>query len=182
MSKDNIPFNISLTILYKFDPIDSPDHIIAQFAIAPDQVLENIVKDYGSRGLRRLAARYRAETLCGERPMSRIENSLNAYLNSELEILGIQLLKEGSVLIREALPPEKFRHTMLSLNVHQATLRVLASFDKYPALIKQALQAEFISNLENLDNNFMFVSNMEALDEGQKLEQFERMFAKNGQY
>jgi hypothetical protein len=53
-------------------------------------------------------------------------------------------------------PPEKFGKTMLSVNLHQATLRALVGF-KELNLIDQAIRAEFYGNLDEHKGGLAFI-------------------------
>ncbi|MCP5097627.1 MAG: hypothetical protein GY943_18930 [Chloroflexi bacterium] len=168
LSADGIPFTIQLTVLYKFDPRKSPANVIAQFARVPARVLEDIVADYTAQGLRRLIARHMAQSVFLSSTISDVERDLCRFLNAEMRILGISLPSSGSVIIRETVPSERYKRTMLEANLHQVTMNVLSKF-KDQQLIPLSLYAELVANLEHVDGNVVMTPDMETAVFGKML-------------
>jgi regulator of protease activity HflC (stomatin/prohibitin superfamily) len=161
LSQDNIPFTINLTVLYQFDPHLPPRKTLAQLVRLPADTLQDIVKNYASQGLRRLASDYQAEALTGSSAMTHIECDLTHYLRAQLRILGLVPLRKGGVLIKETTPPEKFKLAMLAAKQHQLTLQVLG--DHYEGeLIEQAIRAQFLTGIEAHEGNVTLLSSLDG--------------------
>lgn len=147
LSQDNIPFSISLTVLFQFDPQLPTLATLAQLVRLSSRTLQNIVRDYASQGLRRLVAAFPAHDLAGRNVMITMERDLTRHLHAQLYALGLIPLKQGGVLIKEVVAPVKFRHTMLAVQQHQATLQLLKVYEG-DALVEQAIRAQFLMGLE----------------------------------
>ncbi len=160
MSKDNIPFEIQMTVLFTFDPDSALKNAAAVLVKGGEGLFQIIVKDYTNQGLRRLVARFDAEKLCGEVAMSDIEKNLTRFLTAELGVLGLAPLRSGGVLIKETIAPEKFKHGVLNAGRFGAMLQTLTSYHALGNLIEQAIQAGFVTGLEDLDGNLTFLPNM----------------------
>ncbi len=163
MSRDNVPFEIQMTVLFAFNPTSALKSAAAVLVKGGEDLFKIIVKDYTNQGLRRLAARYQAEDLCGEEPMSTIEWNLTRALTAELRVLGLAPLKSGGVLIKEAIAPAKFKRGILNARRLEAILEALAQFPAHN-LIEQAIQAGFMSGLEDLEGNLTLLSTMSPLE------------------
>ena len=163
LSQDNIPFTVELTVLYTFDPAASLPNVAAQLVRAPTTVLDDIVKDYASQGLRRLASRYKAETLSSEDASGSIETNLTNFLRAEMTVLGLAPLRKGGVLLKEIIAPEKFQRAMLVVRRLEAILAVLA---RHPAdsLIQQMLQTEFVTGLSEIEGDLTLLSTLAPLE------------------
>ena len=160
LSQDNIAFSMRMTVLYKFDPQTANEKALPQLVRLSPQIMTDIVKKYANRGVRRLTARYDAESLCNELPMQKIERDLAHFLKANLHMLGIAPLPSDAILIQEMVAPYKFQQTMLAVRQHQATLEVLKGYQE-AKLVDQALRAQFLAGLENHDGNLTVLS---ALD------------------
>lgn len=162
LSRDNIPFTVQLTVLFTFDPRRSPAKVAAQLVRAPERVLLDIVRDYTSQALRRLASNVKAEDLGGQAEISGIERDLTRFLTAQLHILGLEPLKDGGVLIKETVAPDKFKRAMLDVRRHEATLRILAGYPELN-LIDRTILAEFLSGLEDRAGNLTLLSSLYPL-------------------
>jgi regulator of protease activity HflC (stomatin/prohibitin superfamily) len=162
-SKDNIHFKVQMTVLFTFKPTEALKSAAAMLVRGGDDLLQVIVKDYTNQGLRRLASRFEAEEFCWGSAMSTIEQNLTHFLTAEMHTLGIAPLRRGGILIKETIAPDKFKQTMLNVRLHEATLRVLASYRELN-LIKQAIQAEFVTGLEDLEGNLTLLSTFSPLE------------------
>lgn len=163
MSKDNIPFKVRMTILFTFDPNQAVKNAAAVLVRAEAGLLDTIMKDYANQGLRRLAARYKAEELTGELPMSAIERDLTHFLTAELNPLGMAPLRSGGVLIKETIAPEKFKRGLLNAGRFEAMLQTLTGYHALGNLIQQAIQAGLVTGLEDLDGQLTFLPELEGL-------------------
>lgn len=163
LTRDNIPFRVQMTVLFTFNPASALKSAAAMLVRGGDDLLQVIVKDYTNQGLRRLASRFEAEELCRGSAMSAIERNLTHLLTGEMRALGIAPLRQDGILIKETIAPDKFKHTMLNVKLHEATLRVLASYRELN-LIKQAIQAEFVTGLEDLEGNLTLLSTFSPLE------------------
>jgi hypothetical protein len=134
---------------------------------APDEIIQGIVKDYANQGLRRLASTFEAKDLGGELALSAIERNLTRFLTGEMRILGIAPLKQGGVIIKETIAPEKFQEAMLNARRLETVLQLLAQFPVH-GLIGQALQAQFVNNLENLEGDLTLLSTLSPLESTQQ--------------
>jgi hypothetical protein len=162
LSHDNIPFRFHLTVLFSFDPALPSKKVTTQLIRASDGVLQSIVQDFTNQGLRRLASRFDAQELCGEAAISTIERDLIHYLRSELRILGLVPLRSGGVLIKETVAPDRFKHTMLNVKRHEATLHVLGSYREI-SLMDRAILAEFLTGLADREGNLTLLSPLDAM-------------------
>lgn len=177
LSRDNIPFTLKLTVLFQFDPSLPPAKVLAQVVRVPAEKLRDIVKDYASQGLRRLASEYKAEELGGKTAVSNIETHLADFLRVNLHVLGLVPLRQNGLLIKEIIAPEKFKQAMLHVKQHQATLEILRSYPE--GLVAQAIRADFLTGLEDHHGNLTLFS---SLDGGSILPGFLDGQAANGNH
>lgn len=147
-SKDNIPFKVQLTVLFTFEPTAALKSAAAQLVRGGDRLLQIIVRDYTSQGLRRLVSRFEAEKLCAEATMKAIELELTDFLTGEMQILGLAPLAKGGILIKDTIPPEKFKQTMLDVRHNEAILEVLRSYP-VPELVQLLNQVIFANSLKD---------------------------------
>ena len=155
-SRDNIPFSIEMTVLFSFNPAVALKNAAAVLVRADENLLRAIVRDYTNRGLRRLAARYEAEQLRSTDSMSAIERDLTSHLRGEIQPLGIVPLRKGGLLIKEVVGSEKFEIAIVNARRLEVFLHALARFPA-PGLVEQAIQAGFITNLEDLESDLTFL-------------------------
>lgn len=167
LSHDNIAFKFHLTILFSFDPTLPPKSVTAQLVRVPDETIQAIVKDYANQGLRRLASTFEARELGGKVALSTIEQNLTRFLTGEMRILGIAPLKQGGIIIKETIAPEKFQQAMLNARRLETVLQSLAQFPVH-GLIGQALQAQFVNNLENIPGDLTLLSTLSPLESMQQ--------------
>lgn len=160
LSADNIPFTVKLTVLFQLDPTLPPRQVLAQVVRIPSSRLSDIVEDYASQGLRRLASTFTAEQLGGKAAVSQIENTLRHFLKAQLHVLGLVPLKQGGILIKEIIAPEKFRQAMLHVHQHQATLHMLSNYPEH--LIEQAIRTDFLTGLEEHPGNLTLFSSFDS--------------------
>jgi regulator of protease activity HflC (stomatin/prohibitin superfamily) len=125
LSKDNIPFKIQLTVLFTFQPNEADQNAVPQLVQGGDQLFQSIVKDYTNQSLRRLVSRFEAEKLCAEATMDAIERDLTDFLTDKMKMLGLAPLPAEGILIKEAIPPEKFKQTMLEAMYNETILKIL---------------------------------------------------------
>jgi hypothetical protein len=156
LSKDNIPFVFQMTILYKFDPGDTQPEIAAQLVRAPVDLLHLIVKDYASQGLRRLASTFKSDEIPHAFARAVIERDLSRFLIGQLAVLGISPLKEGGLLVKEIVPPEKFKQSMVNVRGLEATMRELVAY-RSPALMEWGTLATFLTNLVDRQGEILFM-------------------------
>ncbi len=161
LSHDNIPFSMRMTVLFKFDPEATHEKMLPQLVRLSPRILEDIVKKYANRGVRRLAARFDAEELCNEQPMQTIERDLTRFLRANLAALGLAPLPTDGILIQEMVAPYKFQQTMLAIRQHKATLEVLQGYQE-AQLVDQALRAQFLAGLEHHEGNLTVLSALEG--------------------
>jgi hypothetical protein len=160
LSADNIPFTVKLTVLFQFDPGLPTTQVLAQVVRLPTSRLHDIVEDYTSQGLRRLASTFTAEELGGKTAVSQIERSLCRFLKAQLHVLGLVPLRQGGILVKEVIAPEKFRQAMLHVHQHQATLQMLSNYPEQ--LIEQAIRTDFLTGLEEHSGNLTLFSSLDG--------------------
>jgi len=160
-SQDNIPFNIRLTVLYQFVPDGLEARVTSQIVRLEPRQVEGIVRSYASQGLRRLAGRYPAMELSGSNALSAIEGDLAGFLNANLRALGLVPLRHGGILIKETIPPDKFKQTMLLARQHHVTLDALSQYRD--RLNEMAIRAQFLAGLETFRGNLALLSTTDSL-------------------
>ncbi|HID62462.1 MAG TPA: SPFH domain-containing protein [Anaerolineae bacterium] len=154
VSSDGIPFDFRLTVRYSFDPDSTRNRsIAAQLVRQPDSVLENIVKDYADKSLRRTVARYSAEDIYNRGPVADIEQSVIEGLQAQVKHLGLAPMAGSGVMIKEITPPEDFLETKLAAKRHEIILRVLTAYQA--ADVDQALLAEWVRGLKDAPPTFL---------------------------
>jgi hypothetical protein len=84
------------------------------------------------------------------------------YLRAELRVLGLVPLRNGGVLTKETIAPDKFKLTMLNVKRHEATLRMLGRYREM-SLIEQAIRAEFLTGLEDREGNLTLLSPLDTM-------------------
>ena len=173
LSQDNIPFSLKATVLYTFDPKSAIPAAAAQLVQGGDSLLHVIVRDYANQGLRRLAAKFKAEDLSSSEARFKIERNLTRFLTAEMRALGLAPLKNGGVLLKEVIGHEKFRRAMLDVKRLDANLQVVTSYQAVGDLIQQAIQAGFVSNLEELQGNLTLLSTLSPLESVQPQQSFD---------
>lgn len=96
VSSDCIPFEVELTIRYKFDPgsIEKPESI-PQLVRLPDHVLEKIVKEHAENSLRSTVANCSAKDIYNRRAIAEIERSVFEGLKAQVEHLGLAPIAIG---------------------------------------------------------------------------------------
>lgn len=164
MSRDNIPFRVQMTVLAGFDPDAALKRAAAVLVRAGESLIVDIIKDYTNQGLRRQWARFDGEELNGGNPMTTIEQNLTRSLTAELRPLGIAPLPNGGILIREAVPPEKFKRGVLNARRLEAMLQALTRYP-VPELIGQAIRAGFMTGLEDLPSELTLLSTLSPLEQ-----------------
>lgn len=157
---DNIPYNINVTVLFKFSPAQAIPAAQPQMVRATAEMLTGIVKLRTEHGLRRLVGRFEAEALAQGETMAAIERDLRRHLHANLQIVGLQPLDNG-VMISETVPPKKFQEAMLAVKQHEATLRALAG--NREAQVEQAIRAQFLGGLENYRGQVTLLSSLEGI-------------------
>lgn len=177
LSQDNIPFTIQMTVLFTFQPDKALKTAAAQLVQGGENVLSVIVKDYANQGVRRLAAKYRAEQLGNSDTLSSIERNLTSYLTTTMRVLGIAPLKNDGVLLKEIVAPERFRHTMLDVKHDEALLEVLRSYP-VPELIQLLNQVIFANSLKDRSGQLALL--MGTSDAGQMLPLLGHTYQQNG--
>jgi hypothetical protein len=178
LSKDNIPFQISLTVLFAFNPTAALKDAAAQLVRGRDSLLQIIVKDYTNQGLRRL------EDLNSWLAMSAIERNLTRLLTVEMRPLGIAPLKNDGLLIKEVSAPDKLKRAILNARRLEEVLRALAAFPVPNSLTEQAIRAAFMTNLEDFENNPMLILSSLSSAETAQLPQIletHKLTMRNGQ-
>lgn len=164
MSKDNIPFKIQMTVLFTFNPTSAVKNAAAVLVREKEDLFKTIMKDYANQGLRRLAARYKAEELTHDTPMLAMERNLTNFLAAELKPLGMAPLRSGGVLIKETIAPEKFKRGLLNAGRFEAMLQTLTGYHALGNLIQQAIQAGLVTGLEDMDGRHLtFLPELEGL-------------------
>lgn len=147
LSQDNIPFSISMTVLFQFNPQLPSFSTLAQIVRLPSKTFQTIVRDYANQGLRRLTSEHNAIDLAGHKSMFALERDLTRHLRLQLRPLGLSPIKNGGVLIKEVIAPERFSRTMLAVQQHQTTLKLLSAYQG-DSLVEQALHAQFLMGIE----------------------------------
>jgi regulator of protease activity HflC (stomatin/prohibitin superfamily) len=147
VSSDGIPFDFKLTVRYSFDPDSTSSRsIAAQLVRQPDHVLENIVRDYVDKSLRRTVARYIAEDICNGGPIAAIEQGVMEGLKVQVGHLGLAPMADSGVMIKEITPPDDYVETMVAAKGYEMILRVLTAYQA--ADVDQALLAEWVRNFK----------------------------------
>lgn len=165
MSRDNIPFEIQMTVLFTFKPAAARQEALAVLTRGGSGLFLTIVKDYASQGVRRLAARFDAEELSGQLAMSSIERDLTRFLRLEMAGLGLAPLPSGGILIKETVPPEKFKRGIQNARRLEAIMQALSRYPVGDLLIQQAIQAGFVTGLEDLEGDLgLFLSNLPPVE------------------
>ncbi len=164
LSQDNIPFTVRMTVLFSFKPQSALKTAAAQLVLEGDDLLQLIVKEYTSQGLRRLTAKFKAEKLSSGEARFSIEQNLARFLLAELRALGLAPLANGGILIKEVVGHDKFRRAMLDAKRLDANLQVVTSYHAVGNLIQQAIQAGFVTSLEELDGNLTLLSTLAPLE------------------
>jgi regulator of protease activity HflC (stomatin/prohibitin superfamily) len=157
LSNDGIPLNFELTVFYSFDPDSTSRPIAAQLVRLPDHILENIVRDYADKSLRRAVAQYSAEDICTGGPIADIEQSVIEGLTTQVRHLGLAPMAGGGVMIKEITPPSDFVESVLAAKGHELVLRVLTAYRE--ADVDQALYAKLVSSLGKGDGS-VFLSSL----------------------
>ncbi len=147
-SQDNIPFTIQITVLFTFQPDRARKAAAAQLVKGGDALFNTIVKDYTNQGLRRLVAKYEAETLSNQQTMTIIEYNLVHYLTATMRVLGLAPLKNDGILIKEVIGPKAFKETMLNVKHNEALREVLRNCPT-PEFVQLFNQLSFINSLQN---------------------------------
>jgi regulator of protease activity HflC (stomatin/prohibitin superfamily) len=96
VSSDCIPFEVELTIRYKFDPgsIEKPESI-PQLVRLPDHVLETIVKEHAENSLRSTVANCSAKDIYNRSAIAKIERSVFEGLKAQAGHLGLVPIASG---------------------------------------------------------------------------------------
>jgi hypothetical protein len=153
VSRDGIPFAFELTVRYTFDPDSiSSRPIAAQLVRQPDHILENIVRDYADKSLRRTVAQYNAEDIYNRGPIADIEQGVIEGLKAQVRHLGLAPLAGSGVIIKEITPPENFLETILTAKGHEIILKVLTAYQA--ADVDQALLAEWVRSFKDAPPRF----------------------------
>jgi regulator of protease activity HflC (stomatin/prohibitin superfamily) len=152
-SSDGIPFEVELTVRYSFDPDSTRSRpIAAQLVRQPDHILENIVKDYADKSLRRTVAQHSAEDICNRGPIADIEQGVIDGLKAQVKHLGLAPMAGSGVIIKEITPPEDYLETILAATRHEIILRVLTAYQA--ADVDQALLAEWVRSFKDAPPGF----------------------------
>lgn len=145
MSRDGIPFSITITVMFNFNPANAIPAAQPQVARAAPEMLENVVRNHTEHGLRRQVARIEAEMLYSGDTLANVERDLVRLLRTRLAMIGISPLDNG-VFIKETLAPTRFRESLLIAKQYQDTLRALNGQEGQ--LIEQAIRAGLVAGLE----------------------------------
>lgn len=152
LSRDGIPLDFDLMVLYRFDPDATIRPIAAQLVRVTDRVLESIVEDYADQSLRRTVAHYSAEAICNGGPIVDIEQGVIGGLKAQVGHLGLDPMADGGVVIKEITPPEDFVETILTAKGHEIILRVLTDYQA--ADVDQVLLAELVRGFKEAPPRF----------------------------
>jgi len=147
LSRDGIPLDFELMILYRFDPDATSRPIAAQLVRLPDHVLESIVEDYVDQSLRRTVAQHSAEDICYGNPIPLIEQSVVEGLKAQVRPLGLAPMADGGVVIKEITPREDFLESILAAKGYEMILKVLTDYQA--ADVDQALLAELVRGFKD---------------------------------
>lgn len=145
MSRDGIPFRITVTVLFNFNPANAIPAAQAQLVRAAPEILVGVVRNHTEHGLRRQVARIEAETLYRDDTLADVEKNLVRLLRSRLAMIGMTPLDNG-MFIKETLAPTRFRESLLIAKQYQDTLRALGGQEI--ELIEQAIRAGLVAGLE----------------------------------
>ncbi|GIK55717.1 MAG: SPFH domain-containing protein [Chloroflexi bacterium] len=145
MSRDGIPFSITITVMFNFNPANAIPAAQPQVVRAAPEMLVSVVRNHTEHGLRRQVARIDAETLYSGDTLAHVERDLVRLLRTRLAMIGITPLDNG-VFIKETLAPSRFRESLLIAKQYQDTLRALNGQEGQ--LIEQAIRAGLIAGLE----------------------------------
>lgn len=157
---DHIGFNISLTILYRFDPREAAGAMQSQLASTTPETLAIIVEGRAEHFLRRLVACHDAEKLCRAATLTTLEQDLYSQLCARLSSMGIVPLPNG-VLIKAISAPEKYREAVLAAKQYQMALTALGGANE--TRLDQVIRAKFVAGLEKNPGNMTLISTLEGL-------------------
>jgi len=164
-SSNGIPFDFELVIRYRFDPDSTSRPIAAQLVRLPDHALEDILKDYADKSLRRTIARYSAEDIYIGGPIADIEQGVIGGLTTQVRHLGLAPMAGSGVMIKEITPPEDFRKTILVAKEYQIIIRVITAYQTED--IDHDLLAKWVRSFKDtpptsLSSLVEFLARMEA--------------------
>jgi hypothetical protein len=114
-----------MTVLFTFNPDPIKREVAAQMVQGGGPLFEAIVKDYTNQTLRRLVSRFEAEIIGAEITMDTIERNLTELLTDKMKSVGLAPLPKEGILIKEVIPPEKFKQTMLEAKYDEILLKIL---------------------------------------------------------
>lgn len=160
LTSDHIGFNMSLTVLYQFDPRKLPLAAQSQLVSMTPDVLAIIVEGRVEHFLRRLVGCHDVEKLCRAATLTTLEQDLYSQLCTRLSPMGIAPLANG-VLIKAISAPEKYREAVLAAKQYQMTLSALGSTNE--ARLDQVIRAKFVAGLEKNPGNMTLISALEGL-------------------
>lgn len=144
---DGIPFVIKLTILFKFQPETIPRSIAAQLVTAPTGTLEQIILDYSDHAVRKVVARFSAQTMLTAAARNQLQQSLSHYLRSTVSPLGLFVLPQEGVLLKEMTPHERYRQNLLMADKWHATLEAMSQYADM-SLLERGIQGALVDSLE----------------------------------
>ena len=133
---DGIPFDIKVTVLFKFDPEAIPTTIAAQLITAPAGTLEQIIRDYSDHAVRKVTARLTAQALLAAPAHHQLQQSLSHYLRSTVSPLGLFVLPQEGVLLKEMTPHERYRQNLLMADKWHATLEAMSQYADMSLLVR----------------------------------------------
>ena len=145
---DSIPFTVSLTVLFKFDPSSISLPVAAQLVKMPPKIMLNIVQDYSDHALRKLIARFDARDVVTPTSREQIKQEISRYLRLTLQPLGICILPSEGILLKEITPHERYRRNTLSANKWDVMLETLAAYNN-SALLDRGIQGAMVDSIEN---------------------------------
>ena len=128
LSQDHVPFSLKLTILFTFQPNDALKNAASVLVRHGAGLLNLIVEDYASQGLRRLASRHSAYALCKGETLPQIERELTRFLSVTLRPLGITPLKNDGILIKETYFPPEIKAALFEAKHDEAMFQVIQNF------------------------------------------------------
>ena len=106
--RDNVPVDIDVTVVCKFDPAMITDRsMLSQFAQFTPERIGFVVRNATDHCLRRIVEEFDVQAVCG-RHSGRIEGRLAAALPSRLKPMGFSFAP-NSVRLGKVRPPEEYQ-------------------------------------------------------------------------
>lgn len=164
LSRDSIPMEIDLTVLFKFDPRGIDRKVAAQFVLVGDEVFHAIIEDYAHQGLMQLIGRYEAATLQEASIQNRLKNSLFRAVNADVAVLGLNIPALGCITFQRLLPHHRYVRTQLERANLAEKLKQLAFVDE--RTVDLLFKTDFLHSMEHMNEGSMVWANLDGGGDG----------------